>query len=94
MLSSLKVIYIHLSRRHFERTFFNTCQETPIEHLNGLRMKWPLNLLIEQNKSVSEVSRLVGIDDPSYFSRLFRQYFGITPSSAKRFMVRQTDKYD
>ena len=31
--------------------------------------------------SVSEVSRLIGYDDAYYFSKLFKKYYGSSPSN-------------
>lgn len=37
-------------------------------------------LLAQNDLSITEVAGAVGIEDPSYFTRLFRKYTGITPS--------------
>lgn len=48
------------------------------------RMSAARQLLRTTNASVAEVASAVGIDDPSYFSRLFRRTQGVPPSEFAR----------
>lgn len=41
-------------------------------------------LLLQTDKTISEISGLVGIADYSYFSKLFQKWYGKTPSSYRR----------
>ena len=41
-------------------------------------------LLTYSTKSVSEISALLGFDDPSYFTRLFRKKTGLTPEQFRK----------
>ena len=49
-----------------------------------MRMQKALSLLIRQNESVASAARQSGFDDVAYFTRVFRQTYGITPSSARK----------
>ena len=51
------------------------------------RMKKAAELLKEGKYTVAEVSYQVGINDPFYFSKCFKQQFGISPSA----FSKQTD---
>ena len=43
------------------------------------------NSIIEENQyTMAEISTLVGINDPHYFSRYFKKVYGITPTEYKR----------
>ncbi|MBP3669357.1 MAG: helix-turn-helix transcriptional regulator [Bacteroides sp.] len=46
-----------------------------------MRMKKAAELLKEGKYTVAEVSYQVGINDPFYFSKCFKQQFGISPSA-------------
>lgn len=46
-------------------------------------MKHASTLLKESNLAVKEVAQLVGYQDPLYFSKQFKKYFGKTPSHYK-----------
>ena len=45
-----------------------------------LRLQKACKLLSETNTPIGEVSLACGFDDMSYFSRVFRQNFEVTPS--------------
>ena len=53
------------------------------------RVNWAKNLLREGKLSIAEVSKAIGVDDASYFTRFFRKVTGYTPSEfRKREMVK------
>lgn len=53
--------------------------QTPADYIKTLRMNRAAELLKEENISVAEVCYQVGISDPHYFSKVFKQRFGISP---------------
>ncbi len=57
---------------------------SPKEYLRIRRMKKAAALLAEGRLSVSAVAYEVGLKDPFYFSRCFKQQFGMTPSEYVR----------
>jgi len=50
------------------------------EFIMSLRMKKALALLNTNNTSISEVAYQVGFNDPKYFSKCFKKFYGRTPS--------------
>lgn len=48
--------------------------------IRNLRMQRAKQLLSNQEMNISEVAFAVGFDDPKYFSRVFSETFGMTPS--------------
>lgn len=48
------------------------------------RMDKAADLLADGELNVSEVSYKVGIQDPSYFNKLFKSYYGVLPSKYVR----------
>ncbi len=58
---------------------------SPSEYLRVVRMKKAAELLLSKERyTVSEVSYMVGINDPFYFSKCFKSQFGISPSMYQR----------
>lgn len=53
---------------------------SPNEYIRIVRMKKAAELLVENKYTIAEVSYLVGISDPFYFSKCFKQQFGVSPS--------------
>jgi AraC-like DNA-binding protein len=49
-----------------------------------LKLEWARELLRETDMTVDEVSRRVGFNSPFYFSTVFRQGIGISPTSWRR----------
>jgi two-component system, response regulator YesN len=47
--------------------------------LTGIRIKEAKRLLLQTNKSVKEISHLVGFHNPNYFSRTFKEEAGMSP---------------
>ena len=52
---------------------------SPNEFIRTLRLKKSAQLLKTKKYNVSEVSYLVGFNDPLYFSRCFKKQFGFSP---------------
>ena len=57
---------------------------TPLEYMTNLRMKKAETLLVAmwgRDYSVAEIGALCGYDDALYFSRVFKKYFGCSPTA-------------
>ena len=57
---------------------------SPNKYLLKVRMEKAADLLADGELNVSEVSYKVGIQDPSYFNKLFKSYYGVIPSKYVR----------
>ncbi|MBK1875806.1 ATP-binding protein [Pelagicoccus mobilis] len=62
------------------RTLKGLTGQTPNPFIRSLRLKRSAQLLKSGNFTVSEVLTQVGIPDQSYFSRIFKKEFGVSPS--------------
>ncbi len=49
------------------------------EHINEIRMQKTVEWLESSKLSVNEIMLKVGIENESYFYKLFKKKFGITP---------------
>ena len=56
--------------------------QSATEFVRNIRLKEAKKLLMNNGHqhTISEISYMVGFNDPLYFSRCFRKYFGIPPS--------------
>jgi signal transduction histidine kinase/ligand-binding sensor domain-containing protein/DNA-binding response OmpR family regulator len=69
-----------MSRSVLYRKLRAVTNQSANEFINVIRLKRAAQLLIRKNMNVSEISYLVGFNDPQYFSKCFRKYYGKTPS--------------
>lgn len=57
---------------------------TPIAYLNRYRVSQAKRLLVETDKSITEIALAVGFSDSGYFSRVFRRETGRSPEAFRR----------
>ncbi|MBN2984376.1 helix-turn-helix transcriptional regulator [Cohnella algarum] len=62
----------------------NPSGRTFIDYSNLLRMNEALRLLRQSDLTVTEIAESIGCGNPNYFTKLFKQYFGHTPSQARK----------
>ncbi|MDL2247806.1 response regulator [Bacteroides sp. OttesenSCG-928-J23] len=55
----------------------------PIEFIKEMRVKRAAELIETGEFNISQVSYMVGINDPRYFSKCFKQKYGMTPTEYK-----------
>lgn len=67
------------SVRTFNRRFKLATGLTPLEYLQQRRLQAASSLLRDSNLTVSEIGQQVGYGDASYFTRMFRRSFDLTP---------------
>lgn len=58
--------------------------QTPNDYIKSMRMERAVELLKDDTLTVAEVSYKIGIEDPFYFSKSFKSYFGISPSQYRK----------
>ena len=70
---------IGISRVHLNRKLKELLNITPLNLIRAVRMKNAAKLLVDNGLISSEVAYKLGFSTQSYFSGLFKDYFGITP---------------
>lgn len=74
----------NLSTSFFSRKFRQDTGYAPIEYFNHLRIQKACQLLHFSDLRVNEVGAQLGIDDPFYFSRLFKKQMGVSPAGYRK----------
>lgn len=70
-----------LSRAHFSRVFAASEGMPPAEFVLRKRLRRATKLLTNAaHLSVKEVAIMAGFEDPNYFAKVFRRYFGASPT--------------
>jgi len=75
---------VNLSVSFFSRKFKKDTGYAPIEYFNYLRIQKACQLLHFSTWRINEVASAIGIDDPFYFSRLFKQQMGLSPAHYRK----------
>ena len=85
---------LFISRSALHRKIKNLTDMNPIDFIRLIRLKKAAELIQDGQYSMAEISVVIGISSPSYFSKLFQKQFGITPKAfAVKYKGSQTQFY-
>ena len=73
-----------MSRRTFERHFKNATGNSPRRYLQLVRVENAKQLLEYSDSTFDEITYLVGYEDSSTFSRMFKKTTGLSPNSYRK----------
>jgi len=80
----LNIDYLATELGMSRTVFFNKLKSltgySPVEFVREVRFERAAEYIRNSELTVSEISYQVGIEDPRYFSRCFKQKYGLTPS--------------
>ncbi len=68
-----------VSRRECFRCFRSLINQTPMEYLNQYRLSVAAHLLSSGSQPLASISESCGFENISYFTKLFKRRFGMTP---------------
>lgn len=74
----------HVSVSWFIRNFKQYTGSTPMQYILSKRIYNAEILLQDNTYNVTEVARIVGYDNPLYFSRIFKKVKGLSPSEYRK----------
>ncbi len=76
---------MYLSTFYISKIFKSETGDTPIRHLINIRLQKAKELFDQgHGGSIQEIASMVGYEDAYHFSKLFKKYYGITPSQARK----------
>ena len=70
---------VNLSKHYFMRFFKRYMGMTCIEYINDYRLNVATNLLLSSGMQITEVAAKIGITNLSYFNRIFKKKYNMTP---------------
>ena len=74
-----------VSFEHFSRMFKKETGLGFSKYLNSLRLQYAEQLLKSSEKySITEVAQICGFDDSNYFSKKFKEVYGISPKKLQK----------
>lgn len=69
----------HMSRYHICREFIKRFHISPIKYLNYRKIEAAKEALLNTDKKIVEIGRMVGFENPNSFIRNFKKCTGVTP---------------
>ncbi|MBQ6701998.1 MAG: AraC family transcriptional regulator [Clostridia bacterium] len=75
---------IHLSKSYTTRLFKKEMNITVSEFINGQKLDLAKNLLSIDELSLHEISSRLGYENYCYFSKIFKEKFGVSPLKMKK----------
>jgi LacI family transcriptional regulator len=73
-----------VARRALEQRFVRLVGRTPAAEIRRVRIEEAKRLLVETDRSISEIARMSGFGHQDLLSRVFRRGVGMTPSQYRR----------
>lgn len=73
-----------VSQTSFRRLFKAHTGKSPSDYIRELRMTSAARMLLTSDREIAEIGYQVGFSDANYFSRTFRQVFGVSPHQYRR----------
>ncbi len=68
------------SQMQVYRKLKGVVDKTPSQFIRAIRLKKGRELLVNSSLNVSEIAYDIGFSDPNYFSRMFSEAYGVSPS--------------
>ena len=77
--------HVNYSPSHFSAVFSRRTGYAPVYYFNQLKIQQASTYLDITDLKITQICPRLGIDDPYYFSRLFRKHMGMSPSDYKKY---------
>lgn len=80
---------LNISEDYLGRIFKEGTSFSISEYRNNYRVAQASQLLSRADMAINEIARAVGIENQHYFSQLFKQKMGVTPTQYRDFMLTE-----
>lgn len=74
----------NMSVSYFLKKFKEVTTKSPMQYILGIRISNAVSLLESTDYNVTEISAIIGYDNPLYFSRIFKKQKGVSPSDYRK----------
>ena len=75
---------LHISQSECFRCFRHYTHKTPVEYITEYRLACAAKMLMETRKTVTEIGYACGFPNTSYFCKVFKEQYQITPARYRR----------
>ena len=74
----------HLSPNYFSKYFKDVVGQSPFEYIAVYRIESACQMLLADNRSITDVCYSCGFNDLSYFIHIFKKHKGMSPNSFRK----------
>ncbi|WP_053220048.1 bifunctional transcriptional activator/DNA repair enzyme AdaA [Virgibacillus senegalensis] len=71
---------VHVSPYHLQRTFKKRTGKSPHVYIRNARVERAKEYLVSTDKSISSISKEVGVENTAYFITIFKDSMNVTPT--------------
>ncbi len=75
---------LHINKHYICKLFRQYTGKTVLKYVNEMRVRKAEEMLLSSDRSVTEIAYATGFPDFNYFSRIFKQVMGVTPSQLRK----------
>ncbi|MFM9276929.1 helix-turn-helix transcriptional regulator [Paenibacillus jiagnxiensis] len=76
--------HFHVHQNYLARCMKAAFQRTPLEYLMDYRLEQSRNLLLQTDWPIQQITEETGFSQASYFSRCFKEKFGVSPKNYRQ----------
>jgi len=76
--------HLHMSAAHFSKVFKEETGQGFVHSLNQIRVERSKDLLRDHSISLAAITEMVGFEDQSYFTKVFRRHAGMSPGQYRK----------
>jgi len=85
-------IELGVSRSSFFKKLKSLTGIAPVDFIKEIRIQRAVQLIEAGESNISQIAYTIGMNDPRYFSKCFKQKYGMTPSEYKEKFLREISK--
>nr|WP_279380143.1 AraC family transcriptional regulator [Sporosalibacterium faouarense] len=75
---------LNMSYHYFSKFFKESIGKNFVDYVTDIRMSKAKELLENEDYSIKAISFDIGYNDPNYFSKIFKKYFGMSPTEFRQ----------
>ena len=75
--------YVYLSKSYLSKIFKDEMNCTLTNYINNVRVEKSKSLLLDSSLSLADIAYMVGFEDQSYYTKVFKKVTGVSPGKYK-----------
>lgn len=83
----------HMSRSSYIKKFKEICKMSPAAYITKVRINSAAVMLSDSSLSVSEIAYKTGFYDASHFTKIFENYYGVSPITYRKSYQKQQNRH-